>query len=129
MPLNFRQPGGSVEVKVVTADYTVTDQDFGKLITNRGAGGAVVITLPAPGTCEGERIMFFTLAAQDFTVKTAAAGQMAHFNDLTASSVAITGAGSEIGSGMTLISDGSSWLVLPHPGYLRATTGATWINA
>ena len=129
MPLDFRQPGGSVQVKVVTADYTVTDQDFGKLITNRGAGGAVVITLPAPGTCEGEKIDFFTLAAQDFTVKTAAAGQMAHFNDLTASSVAITAAGSEIGSGMTLISDGTSWLVLPHPGYLRATTGATWANA
>lgn len=129
MPLNFRQPGGSVEVKALTSSYTITDQDFGKLFTNRGAGGGVVVTLPAPATCEGEYVEFFTIAAQDFTVKTAAAGQLVAFNDATASSIAITAAGSEIGNGIRMISDGTSWLALPMPGYTGATLSANWTIA
>src|SRR3990170_2496814 len=104
-PLNFRQPGGSREVKAITAAYTVTDQDYGKIITNRGAGASVTVTMPAPATAEGESILFYTIAAQDF-----------------------------IGKAVELVSDGTSWLVIPKPGTSLATNtnflkGGNFTNA
>ena len=134
MPLDFRQPGGSRQVKAITADYTLSDQDWGKLITNRGAGGAVVVTMPAPGTAEGETIEFFTVANQNFTVKAAAAAQFVLFNDATASSVLVGTTNQKIGTGIRLVSDGTSWLVLPEPGISLATNtvflkGANLTNA
>src|SRR3990170_2336542 len=114
-PLNFRQPGGSREVKAITAAYTVTDQDYGKIITNRGAGASVTVTMPAPATAEGESILFYTIAAQNFIVKAAAANQL-------------------IGNAVELVSDGTSWLVIPKPGTSLATNtnflkGGNFTNA
>ena len=133
-PLNFRQPGGSREVKAITAAYTVTDQDYGKIITNRGAGASVTVTMPAPATAEGESILFYTIAAQNFIVKAAAANQFVVSNDASASSVSIQTANQLIGNAVELVSDGTSWLVIPKPGTSLATNtnflkGGNFTNA
>ncbi len=98
-------------VEAITAStYTVDGGDWGKLITNRG-GGALTVTLPAPAaTNKGCYVDFFTVAAGDFVLTTSAGEEMVLLNNATADSLTIGQANEEIGNGVRVISDGTSWL-------------------
>lgn len=90
---------------------TVTKADFGALITNRG-GGALTVTLPAPASTPiGVYVDFFTVAAGDFVITTTAGEELVLLNNATADSLTIGQANEEIGNGVRVINDGTSWLV------------------
>ncbi len=119
-----RQPGGHREVIAVTANTTLTDNDVGKIITNRGAAGAVTITLPTPNvTNKGGTITVLAQADQNLTVTCATLDTLVILNDLAADSVALTTVAQKIGGGMDFLSDGTGWQVLPrvHSGQTIST--------
>lgn len=97
-----------------TASYTVTLDDAGTLFTNRGAGGAVTFTLPAAARAAGIEYMFVAVAGQNLIVSDGGVDSLVAFNDAAADSVAYQTASEIIGGGFHVISDGTSWLVLPH---------------
>lgn len=104
-------PKGPVTAK--TADYTVavaTDPS-GACFTNRGAGGAVVFTLPAvTKQMAGTRYRFKGVANQSFTVA-GTAGEVVAFNNAAATSLACSTAGQKIGAVIEAECDGTSWIL------------------
>ena len=116
MPLNLRQPGGSKEFKSPygggVTTYTVTDQDFGKIITTRSATTAVVLKLPAAGANEGERVEVLLIANQSCRIDARNASEIVTYNDATASSVTVGHiAAKRIGARALCLCDGTSWIV------------------
>jgi hypothetical protein len=119
-----RQPGGHREIINATGNITLTSDDVGKIVTNRGAAGAVVVTLPAANsTNAGGTILVLPTADQNLTVS-GTADTMIILNDLTADSVAVSTAGQKIGGGFEMVSDGVGWhaLVLGAAGTQTVTT-------
>lgn len=55
-------PKGTIEAQAATADLVV--DDFGKINTNTGASGTIVLTLPAAATVIGKTIKIQVTAAQ-----------------------------------------------------------------
>lgn len=100
-------------IVVKTASYTVKAEDLGKLFTNRGAGGAVIFTLPTTGEVfSGWWCEFFTaVLAQDVTITAGTVDTMTTFNDLTADSIALSTANERSGAGVRVVHDGTGWLV------------------
>lgn len=105
-------------VKAKTADYTIVpagdtngvDGD-GTIFTNRGAGGAVIFTLPAPAAkYAGLRYEFRGHANQTFTVGTSAGGA-ASFNNAACASVACSTGGQKIGACIRAWCDGTQWFL------------------
>lgn len=98
-----------------TAAYTIKppmDRD-GTLFTNRGATGAVTFTLPAPGSAlKGYAYHFLSIAAQDLTVASATVDTLIVKHDVAGDSLATTTGGEQIGSMITAICDGTSWIAL-----------------
>lgn len=115
-------------VKAKTAStYTVsnTSGDWGALITNRG-GGALTVTLPAPSTVTpGVWVEFFQVAAGDFVLTTVAGEEICTYNNATADSYTIGTDNEEIGNGVKVFCDGTSWLVMHYLGNEAATTTVT----
>jgi hypothetical protein len=98
-------------IEAKTANYTIADNDFGKTLTTRGAGGSVTFTLPDPATTpSGVWVDFFTVAGQT-TVITTTADKLTTFNDATATSITFSEAGHLIGNFVRCICDGTTWLV------------------
>lgn len=96
-----------------TASYTVTPDDFGSVLTTRGAGGAITFTLPAASAVnKGEFVLFVNVANQNMIVAGADEGLVV-INDLTADSIAFQTGSEKIGGAFLAISDGSSWCVAP----------------
>ncbi len=102
-----------------TADYTIvsplatdgTGDASGTIFTNRGATGAVVLTLPAPILAlTGLFYDVVGIAAQSITVATATADTLIVTNDTAADSLAIATASDKIGAAMRFICDGTSWI-------------------
>lgn len=111
-------------VEAKTADYTVTDSDYGKLFTNRGATGAVVFTVPAASTAnKGCWVEFYTAAAQTLAVSPATADTLVVHADLTADTITTAGT---IGQHLRVVSDGTGWLTIVDP---SAATTATAVTA
>jgi len=103
-----RQPGGHKEVIALTANTTLTNDDVGKIFTNRGAAGSVTVTLPAPdGINAGGSIDVYAVADQNVVVTTS--DKMAIFNDAAADSVAVSTSGEKIGACFQFTSDGTVW--------------------
>jgi hypothetical protein len=101
------------KVTAKTASYTVTPDDFGSVLTTRGAGGAITFTLPAASAVnKGEWVLFINVADQNMIVAGADEG-LVTFNDLTADSIAFQQASEKIGGAFLAISDGTSWAVVP----------------
>jgi hypothetical protein len=97
-----------------TGDYTIQATDSGKVLTNRGAGGAVIFTLPTVAAAfDGCDVTIYGVAAQNITVTGETAGQLVVFGDAGANSAALSTGGEIIGGGFRCICDGTSWLVLP----------------
>ena len=102
-----------LKITVKTASYTVTPDDFGSVLTTRGAGGAVTFTLPAASAKnKNECVLFINVADQNMIVAGADEGLVV-FNDLTADAIAFQQASEKIGGAFLAISDGSSWCVVP----------------
>lgn len=102
-------------VAAKTGNYTILRSDpCGTLFTNRGAAGAVVFTLPAPGAVPSGTYYDFAavIATQTLTVATATADTLITFNDLTADSVGIATANEIIGGAMRFVTDGTSWVAI-----------------
>ena len=96
-----------------TASYTVTPNDFGSVLTTRGAGGAVTFTLPAASSVNnGDWVLFVNVADQKMIIAGADEG-LVTFNDLTADSVAYQTSSEKIAGAFLAISDGTSWVVMP----------------
>lgn len=113
---------GNVMAK--TASYTVTDADWGSLITNRGASGAVTITLPAPTTTQtGVWVDLFQVAGQNLVI-TAGTDLITTFNDATATSITYSTAGELIGNGARFVNDGTTWLHMPFTNEAATQTTA-----
>lgn len=108
-------------VAAKTANYTVTVDDFGKILTNRGATGAVTFTLPAvAASFAGVEVKFLVIADQTVTVA-GTTGEVVAFNDPTANSVAFSTAGEKVGNAITAICDGTSWFLEVSLGAETAT--------
>jgi hypothetical protein len=98
-------------IEAKTASYRCTAQDHGKILTNRGASGAVTITLPPTADIvAGWSIRVFVVADQTVTVASNTADTMTLFNDATADSLAFSTASEKIGGGVECVWDGTSWL-------------------
>src|SRR5262245_35231643 len=84
-----------------SADYTIkTNADApGTTFTNKGAGGAVTFTLPAPvRALLGWYYRFKVVVDQTVTVQTATADTLLALNDLAADSVAASTGGQKLGA-------------------------------
>ncbi len=115
----FGAQGGWLEMIPKTADYTVVnDQDNDVCFTTRGAAGAVNFTLPAT-ISRGQRFGFASEANQNMTV-TAPAAKLVTFNNVAATSVALSTAGQKIGGMFEIIpnDDLSKYIAIPkvYPG-------------
>lgn len=98
-------------IEAKTASYTVVaPTDCAKLFTNRGATAAVTFTLPDPTGLTGFWCKFFAVAGQNLIVDYGPIDKGVAFNDAAASSIAFQTAAEIIGGGITVVSDGTSWL-------------------
>jgi hypothetical protein len=101
-------------VEAKAASYTISSSDSGKLLTTRGASGAITFTLPTmSASYTGVDVLLFNAVDQDMIVSAQTAGQIMFKNDLAANSVSYETAGEQIGGAFRVISDGTSWLVMP----------------
>lgn len=108
-------PGGSsyTIVEAKTADYTVTAADSGKVFTTLGAAGAVNFTLPAVADGAGCEWRFMAAVAQNMVI-TAPADKLVTFNDAAATSLTFSQSGEIIGTGVTIVGDGSFYYAFVH---------------
>lgn len=95
-----------------TADYTVLSaSDDGKYFTTLGAGSAVNFTLPTT-LVAGQRYTFYNEANQNMTI-TAPAGKLVTFNNLAATSAAVSTTNQKVGACfiVTVNSDATKYLL------------------
>lgn len=123
--MSFPDRGLFVTIEAKTADYQVKTEDIGKILTNRGASGAVTFTLPAvtsPTLPAGWWVEFFVVAGQNVTIASSGSlDNLVAFNDATADSIAFSTATELIGNGVRVVWDGTSWLVFVALGAETAT--------
>lgn len=101
-------------VEAKTASYRVVPTDLGKILTNRGASGAITITLPnKDDILPGWNISVFVIADQNVTIASTEGDNIVAFNEADADSAAFSTAGDLIGSGARFVWDGTSWLMFP----------------
>ncbi len=95
-----------------TSAYTVAfPSDNGKILSNRGAVGAVTFTLPAVSAAlTGSWCEFYVAAGQNVTVA-GTAGQLTVFNNAGATSIAFSTAAELIGNALRADCDGTKWLI------------------
>lgn len=111
-----------VDVIAKTASFTadLTQLRSGTVITNRGATGAVVMTLPTPNPASTRRWRGYTLyfngvADQNITIA-AAAGKAVCINNAAATSLAASTSSQKIGALLKAVWDGTSWLLTAMAG-------------
>lgn len=93
-----------------TAAYTIRNEDLGTIITNRGDGDALTLTLPATTEVEsGWWCEVLVIADQTVTVAAGTADTLLTFNDIAADSVAYSTAGQKIGAHAKIIFDGTAF--------------------
>ena len=104
-------------IEAKTADYYMKASDIGKIFTNRGATGAVNLTLPDTAQiAAGWFVEFFVVANQSLTITAYTADTMVAFNDAAADSVAFSTSNEKIGGGGKVMWDGTGWLVFINLG-------------
>lgn len=104
-----------------TASYQVKPGDCGKLFTNRGAGGAIVLTLPAVADIPtGWNMRWFVIADQSLTV-TAPSGTLCGYNNVSRTSIAFSTTSEKIGGGGLIVYDGTKYLTFLNIGYASQT--------
>ena len=107
-------------IEAKAADYTITANDMGKILTNRGASGTVTFTLPDAGLdYKGAHLTILPIVAQKTTIATATSDVLITSGDVDADSVTQNSAA--IGGMIELFCDGTSWIAVP----LGNTAGGT----
>lgn len=97
-------------VKAITADATLEPKDYNKLLTNRGASGPVVLTLPDPVSANsGMVVTFACIATQVIEIKSTTAGKCVAGGNAAADGGKL--AASDEGEIIMAISDGTSWII------------------
>lgn len=96
-------------VSAKTAAYTANIEDAGTLFTNRGAAGSVTVTLPAPTLASaGDRFVFKKVANQTLVVN---GGAAASIRGAGGAGITLTNSTSNDYGAITLVSDGTEWLL------------------
>jgi hypothetical protein len=112
-------------VNAKTADYTLTNTDWGAVFTNRGAAGAVTFTLPpVASTPAGAYAEFFVVTDQTVTIA-GTAGELTTFNDAAANSVAFSTSAEKLGAAIKAFCDGTKWLIFIQTEETATVTVAT----
>ena len=95
-----------------TADYQVTKDDLGKMLTTRGTSAQVNFTLPTVGTVwSGWWVEFFNAAGQTMAILSSGSlDNISTFNDLTADSITFSTSSELIGASVKVTWDGTGWL-------------------
>lgn len=99
-----------------TAAYTIVSVNDapGTIFTNRGAGGSVTITLPAPNTAtKGDWYELRVHADQSFILAAASANTLVAPGDVAADNVGFQIASKKIGRGLFVECDGTQWYAYP----------------
>jgi len=102
-------------VSAKTASYQIKEIDLGTIFTNRGATGAVTLTLPKTTTLPvGWNCSFMGVADQNLVIASYGSSDdiVAH-NDAAADTLTFSTAADLIGSGGSLVWDGTGWLFFP----------------
>lgn len=100
-------------ISAKTTDYRMVPEDIGKIFTHRGAGGAVVLTLPITTDIQvGWNVRVFAAdLTQTLTVQCHnSLDVITTFNDLTADSVALSTSSEIAGGAFEFVWDGTGWL-------------------
>jgi hypothetical protein len=109
MPIKSIFGHWAVPVTTQAGAYTVQTRDFGSCIQ---ANGALTATLPAPGPeLNGAWVQFFSIAAGDMVITSAAADTLVVDADAAADSITFGTAGEEIGASVLALCDGTGWLI------------------
>jgi hypothetical protein len=93
-----------------TADYTVKATESGAIFTTTGASGAVNFTLPAKAA--GLIYTFINTVGQNMVITPDAVDTIVTFNDAAADTVTFSTAGNLIGAMVTVVCDGTKWIVI-----------------
>lgn len=105
MPQHTPSPGPTSplrKVLLVSQDTVLSPQANGAVVSNKGAAGAVAISLPAPAA--GLSFTFVISVAQTLTLNSGA------YNMLWGGGSFTTLANGSVGDGIELIADGDSWV-------------------
>ena len=105
---------GAATALAKTSDYTVVAADFGKILTNTGAAGTVVFTLPSAVTYPGTVLRAHLFAAQIVRFLPVT-GQAIALNSSAVVTKYLNIAG-VIGNYCEIVSDGTQWLVTQYAG-------------
>lgn len=110
----FPSMSGASTALAKTTDYTVVAADFAKILTNTGASGTVVFTLPSAVTYPGTVLRFHLFAAQIVRLLPVT-GQAVALNSSAVVTKYLNIAG-VIGNYCEIVSDGTQWLVTTYSG-------------
>jgi hypothetical protein len=103
-------------VSAKTASYQLLPNDCGKIFTNRGASGAIVLTLPAVADIPtGWNMKWLVVADQTVTV-TAPSGTLCGYNNVSRTSIAFSTSSEKIGGGGMIVYDGTKYLTFLNIG-------------
>jgi len=108
--------GGYNRVLAKTGNYQVTAADTNTNFTTTGNAAPINFTLPAiANVAPGWRARFSNVVDQNMTV-TAPAGLLIAFNNLAATSVALSTAGNKIGSGFEIMvaDNAAKYIAIPY---------------
>ena len=100
------------KVTALTANTTLNATHIGGVITNRGAGGAITVTIPDSGSHSGSWFEYYGLANQNVNFVAATAGDLVGINDAAVNSAHFNTANQLIGASAKFFSDGTSWFVV-----------------
>ena len=107
-------PNATVAAKAATANLVAAD--FGKNVTNTGAGAGIVLTLPAAATVSGKAMRVQLTAAQDVSLSPAATEKVFLGGDGVANKdLVIAGV---IGNYADIYCDGTDYFVVSYSGVL-----------
>jgi len=124
--VGLRTRGDIREVVALTASTTLTNDDMGKVVTNRGASGSVTITLPTPSADNaGGMVEVRVVADQTVIVNCSTNDKIVIFNDAAADSVAWQTSSEKIGGGGCFVSDGTNWFFAASNAGANTVTTAT----
>lgn len=110
-------PGVGNGVTAKTADFTLAAADNGKIFTNTGDTGAMVVTLPTASTVTGLKATFVIDAVQTIALSPAAGDKIVFGNGSDALAdgedlVMTPGDANDAGMNITIVSDGDNWQVV-----------------
>lgn len=130
MPNKLLFGGWAKVVEAKTANYTVKQRDCGKILTNRGASGTITFTLPKittspPNGLKGFNVEFYTVTANAIVIASDPSDTLIVHADATADTLTTA---ATIGQHITVVSDGTGWLVISDPSAASTATAVTAVT-